>query len=46
MKHFGIKTISDLRKISLDELNNLDQAGVKTVNEIVNRAAEFGVIIK
>jgi len=46
MKHFGIKTISDLRKISFDELNNLDQAGVKTVNEIVNRASEFGVIIK
>jgi hypothetical protein len=42
----NINTINDLNKITKNELISIDNIGRKTINEIVDKAAEVGINIK
>lgn len=45
LKNLEIKTLGDLAKLNMQNLNSKEKVGVKTVNEIVCRAEEYGIKI-
>lgn len=44
-RSLNIKTLNDLARLSLDDLKRTRNAGVMTVNEIVKKAREIGILI-